>query len=149
MNAMERAASWLVNAVDEATQNEVRALMAENGSALQEAFYQDLEFGTGCLKVTPAHDVNDKTLGDKHNLEIIDIFNEDATLNSFGLHYEGKDRFVVRKEIETEFICEPTNNLPKFGNPKYGSTMIFPEYNACDFEKKLNKNKYFIRVYGI
>ena len=64
--------------------------------------YVDLEFGTGCLKVTPAHDVNDKTLGDKHQLEIIDIFNEDATLNSFGLHYEGKDRFVVRAEIEVE-----------------------------------------------
>lgn len=64
--------------------------------------YVDKEFGTGCLKVTPAHDVNDKTLGDKHGLEIIDIFNEDATLNSFGLHYEGKDRFVVRTEIEKE-----------------------------------------------
>ncbi|UUV21483.1 valine--tRNA ligase [Paenimyroides aestuarii] len=64
--------------------------------------YVDREFGTGCLKVTPAHDVNDKALGDKHGLEIIDIFNEDATLNSFGLHYEGKDRFEVRKEIEKE-----------------------------------------------
>ena len=64
--------------------------------------YVDMEFGTGCLKVTPAHDVNDKELGQKHNLEIIDIFNEDATLNSFGLHYEGKDRFVVRDEIAKE-----------------------------------------------
>ena len=64
--------------------------------------YVDMEFGTGCLKVTPAHDVNDKTLGDKHGLEIIDIFNEDATLNSFGLHYEGQDRFEVRKAIEKE-----------------------------------------------
>lgn len=64
--------------------------------------YVDVEFGTGCLKVTPAHDVNDKTLGDKHNLEIIDIFNEDASLNSYGLHYQGKDRFVVRAEIEVE-----------------------------------------------
>src|SRR5690606_1964608 len=43
--------------------------------------YVDIEFGTGCLKVTPAHDVNDKELGDKHNLQIIDIFNDDATLN--------------------------------------------------------------------
>jgi valyl-tRNA synthetase len=58
--------------------------------------YVDIEFGTGCLKVTPAHDMNDKALGEKHNLEIIDIFNEDATMNSFGLHYQGKDRFVVR-----------------------------------------------------
>ena len=64
--------------------------------------YVDLEFGTGCLKVTPAHDENDKNLGDKHQLEVIDIFNDDASLNSFGLHYEGKDRFVVRKEIAKE-----------------------------------------------
>ncbi|WP_026777405.1 valine--tRNA ligase [Polaribacter sp. Hel_I_88] len=64
--------------------------------------YVDLEFGTGCLKVTPAHDENDKNLGDKHNLEVIDIFNDDASLNSFGLHYQGKDRFVVRKEIAQE-----------------------------------------------
>ena len=64
--------------------------------------YVDLEFGTGCLKVTPAHDENDKNLGDKHKLEVIDIFNDDASLNSFGLHYKGKDRFVVRKEITKE-----------------------------------------------
>lgn len=64
--------------------------------------YVDVEFGTGCLKVTPAHDENDKVLGDKHNLEVIDIFNEDASLNSYGLHYEGKDRFEVRKEIVKE-----------------------------------------------
>lgn len=66
--------------------------------------YVDMEFGTGCLKVTPAHDVNDKMLGEKHNLEIIDIFNADATLNSFGLHYEGKDRFEVRNLIEKELL---------------------------------------------
>ena len=64
--------------------------------------YVDVEFGTGCLKVTPAHDPNDKVLGDKHQLEVIDIFNDDATLNSYGLHYAGKDRFVVRKEIVAE-----------------------------------------------
>ncbi|WP_339893812.1 valine--tRNA ligase [uncultured Algibacter sp.] len=64
--------------------------------------YVDVEFGTGCLKVTPAHDENDKNLGDKHKLDVVDIFNEDASLNSFGLHYEGKDRFVVRKEIVKE-----------------------------------------------
>ncbi len=73
--------------------------------------YVDMEFGTGCLKVTPAHDVNDKELGEKHNLEIIDIFNEDATLNSFGLHYAGKDRFVVRDEIAKEL--ETIGNLEK------------------------------------
>ena len=64
--------------------------------------YVAMDFGTGCLKVTPAHDENDKQLGEKHNLEIIDIFNPDASLNSFGLHYQGKDRFVVRKEIVRE-----------------------------------------------
>nr|WP_322625580.1 valine--tRNA ligase [uncultured Flavobacterium sp.] len=73
--------------------------------------YVDMEFGTGALKVTPAHDVNDKELGAKHNLEIIDIFNEDATLNSFGLHYAGKDRFVVRDEIAKEL--ETIGNLEK------------------------------------
>jgi len=64
--------------------------------------YVDIEFGTGCLKVTPAHDINDKELGEKHQLEVIDIFNEDASLNSNGLHYKGKDRFVVREEIISE-----------------------------------------------
>ncbi len=64
--------------------------------------YVDMEFGTGCLKVTPAHDENDKNLGDKHQLEIIDILNPNGTLNSFGLHFEGKDRFEVRKEIAEE-----------------------------------------------
>jgi valyl-tRNA synthetase len=64
--------------------------------------YVAMEFGTGCLKVTPAHDENDKVLGEKHSLEVIDIFNEDATLNAHGLHYAGKDRFVVRKEIVAE-----------------------------------------------
>src|SRR5699024_245572 len=53
--------------------------------------YVDLEFGTGCLKVTPAHDPNDKMLGDKHQLKSVDIFNDDATLNAEGLHYQGKD----------------------------------------------------------
>jgi len=66
--------------------------------------YVDIEFGTGCLKVTPAHDENDKVLGDKHNLEVIDIFNDDASLNSYGLHYQGKDRFVARKEIAKELV---------------------------------------------
>lgn len=64
--------------------------------------YVDIEFGTGCLKVTPAHDVNDKEIGDRHNLEIIDILNEDASLNSYGLHHEGKDRVVARKDIAKE-----------------------------------------------
>jgi valyl-tRNA synthetase len=61
-----------------------------------------MEFGTGCLKVTPAHDENDKALGDKHKLAFVDIFNPDGTLNAEGLHFEGKDRFEVRKLIVQE-----------------------------------------------
>ena len=73
--------------------------------------YVDMEFGTGCLKITPAHDPNDKVIGERHKLEVIDIFNDDATLNSHGLHYEGKDRFVCRKEIVKEL--EEIGNLVK------------------------------------
>ncbi len=61
--------------------------------------YVDLEFGTGCLKVTPAHDVNDYMLGEKHQLDSIDIFNDDATLNEHGGAYAGMDRFEVREQI--------------------------------------------------
>ena len=64
--------------------------------------YVDTEFGTGCLKITPAHDQNDKVIGERHGLAVIDILNDDATLNQHGLHYQGKDRFVVRKEISKE-----------------------------------------------
>lgn len=66
--------------------------------------YVDIEFGTGCLKVTPAHDVNDYMLGEKHNLQSIDIFNDDGTLSQAAGLYVGKDRFVVRKEIEHDLI---------------------------------------------
>jgi valyl-tRNA synthetase len=64
--------------------------------------YVDMEFGTGCLKVTPAHDENDKALGEKHKLAFVNIFNPDGTLNSEGLHFEGKDRFEVRKLVVQE-----------------------------------------------
>ena len=64
--------------------------------------YVDLEFGTGCLKVTPAHDVNDYMLGEKHQLKTIDIFNDDATLNEYGGRYAGMDRFAVREQIEKD-----------------------------------------------
>ena len=64
--------------------------------------YVDIEFGTGCLKVTPAHDLNDYNLGNKHKLEIIDIFDSKGRLNEHGLHYKNKDRFEVRKEIVEE-----------------------------------------------
>ena len=61
--------------------------------------YVEMDFGTGCLKVTPAHDVNDYMLGDRYNLPSIDIFNDDGTISERGGMYVGKDRFVVRKEI--------------------------------------------------
>ncbi|MDD4777010.1 MAG: valine--tRNA ligase [Fermentimonas sp.] len=64
--------------------------------------YVDIEFGTGCLKVTPAHDVNDYMLGEKYNLPSIDIFNPDGTLNENGGRYAGMDRFDVRKQIEKD-----------------------------------------------
>lgn len=61
--------------------------------------YVEMDFGTGCLKVTPAHDVNDYMLGEKYNLPIIDIFNDNGTISDAGGMYIGKDRFDVRKEI--------------------------------------------------
>ncbi|MDR1982066.1 MAG: valine--tRNA ligase [Tannerellaceae bacterium] len=67
--------------------------------------YVDMEFGTGCLKITPAHDINDYILGEKYHLETIDIFNDDGTLNAHGLQYEGKDRFAVRRQIEKDLAA--------------------------------------------
>ena len=61
--------------------------------------YVDIEFGTGCLKVTPAHDINDYNLGKTHNLETIDIFNPDGTISDAGMLYVGQDRMVVREQI--------------------------------------------------
>ncbi|MEQ8418459.1 MAG: valine--tRNA ligase [Arenibacter algicola] len=93
--------------------------------------YVDVEFGTGCLKVTPAHDVNDKALGEKHNLETIDIFNEDASLNSFGLHYEGRDRFEVRKAISKEleekgYLVKTEQHINKIGTSERTKAVIEP-----------------------
>ena len=64
--------------------------------------YVDIEFGTGALKVTPAHDVNDYMLGEKFNLEVIDIFNDNGTINEKGVLYVGQDRFDVRKQIAAD-----------------------------------------------
>jgi len=102
--------------------------------------YVDLEFGTGCLKVTPAHDQNDKMLGDKHQLKIVDIFNEDATLNAEGLHYEGKDRFVVRKEFAKEleekgFLVKVENHLNKVGTSERTKAVIEPRLSDQWFLK--------------
>ena len=61
--------------------------------------YVDMEFGTGALKVTPAHDVNDYEIGNRHNLAVIDVFNEDGTMSADATIYLGEDRFVVRKKF--------------------------------------------------
>jgi len=102
--------------------------------------YVDLEFGTGCLKVTPAHDENDKMLGDKHKLEIIDILNDDATLNEHGLHYQGKDRFVVRKEIVAElkelgFLDKVEQHTNKIGTSERTGAVIEPKLSDQWFLK--------------
>jgi len=102
--------------------------------------YVDIEFGTGCLKVTPAHDENDKVLGDKHNLEVIDIFNDDASLNSFGLHYQGKDRFVVRKEVTKElsakgFLVKTEVHTNKVGTSERTKAVIEPRLSDQWFLK--------------
>jgi valyl-tRNA synthetase len=102
--------------------------------------YVDVEFGTGCLKVTPAHDENDKMLGDKHKLEVIDIFNDDASLNSFGLHYQGKDRFVVRKEVTKELeelgaLIKTEQHLNKVGVSERTKAVIEPRLSDQWFLK--------------
>ena len=102
--------------------------------------YVDVEFGTGCLKVTPAHDVNDKVLGDKHQLEVIDIFNEDASLNSYGLHYQGKDRFVVREEICKELsdlgcLIKVETHIHKVGTSERTKAVIEPRLSDQWFLK--------------
>jgi len=102
--------------------------------------YVDIEFGTGCLKVTPAHDVNDYELGKKHDLEIIDAINDDATLNQYALHYAGKDRFKVRKEIEIELdskgLLEKVENYTnKVGTSERTGAVIEPKLSVQWFLK--------------
>lgn len=93
--------------------------------------YVDMEFGTGCLKVTPAHDTNDWALGEKHNLETVDIFNADATLNAFGMHYQGQDRFEARKGIAHEleekgYLKKTEPYLTKVGTSERTNAVIEP-----------------------
>ncbi|GGG30563.1 valine--tRNA ligase [Dokdonia pacifica] len=102
--------------------------------------YVDIEFGTGCLKVTPAHDENDKVLGDKHSLEVIDIFHEDASLNSFGLHYEGQDRFECRKNIKKELeekghLVKTETHTNKVGTSERTKAVIEPRLSDQWFLK--------------
>ncbi len=102
--------------------------------------YVDIEFGTGCLKVTPAHDINDKAIGETHSLEVVDIFNDDATLNSYGLHYEGQDRFVARKAIKKELeekghLLKTENYLTKVGTSERTKAVIEPRLSDQWFLK--------------
>ena len=102
--------------------------------------YVDVEFGTGCLKVTPAHDENDKVLGDKHNLEVLDIFNDDASLNSFGLHFEGQDRFVARKAVAKELedsgvLVKTETHINKVGTSERTKAVIEPRLSDQWFLK--------------
>ena len=103
--------------------------------------YVDIDFGTGCLKVTPAHDFNDNILGEKYNLEIIDIFNPDGTLNQNGLHYVGQDRFVVRKKI--------VNELKEKGllirEEKYKHNVAISERTKVVIEPRLSK-QWFLKM---
>ncbi len=94
--------------------------------------YVDVEFGTGCLKVTPAHDTNDYELGKKHNLETLDIFNDNGTLNELGLHYAGQDRFEVRKAIEKElydkgYLVKTEDHINKIGFSERTDAVIEPK----------------------
>lgn len=118
--------------------------------------YVDMEFGTGCLKITPAHDANDKEIGERHQLEIIDILNDDGTLNKHGLHYDGQDRFVVRKAIakeleEKDYLVKTEDYMNKVGTSERTGAVIEPrvsvqwflamkELSAPALENVINKN---------
>ncbi|MEJ6777008.1 MAG: valine--tRNA ligase [Crocinitomicaceae bacterium] len=108
--------------------------------------YVDMEFGTGCLKVTPAHDTNDYDLGKKYNLETIDILNDNGTLNANGLYYEGQDRFDVRKSIEKElykkgYLIKTEDHINKVGYSERTNAIIEPRLSLQWFVdmKKLSK----------
>ena len=110
--------------------------------------YIDIEFGTGCLKVTPAHDINDYELGIKHGLEIIDILNEDGTLNKNAILYVGKDRFAARKEVVHDI--EAIGQLEKVeqiknavGHSERTDAVVEPRISTqwfVDMKKFLDKN---------
>ena len=108
--------------------------------------YVDSEFGTGCLKVTPAHSENDKMIGDKHKLEIVDVLNDDGTLNEFGLHYQGLDRFVVRSKISEELkkisaLIKVEPYLTKIGKSERTKCVIEPRLSEQWFLKMKNISK--------
>ncbi len=93
--------------------------------------YVDMEFGTGCLKITPAHDVNDYDMGKRHDLETIDILNADGSMNEKGLHYEGMDRFEARKKIAKEleakgYMVKVEDHINKLGFSERTDAVIEP-----------------------
>ncbi len=103
--------------------------------------YVDIEFGTGCLKITPAHDVNDYILGEKYNLEIIDIFNDNGTLNEHGLQYADMDRFDVRKQIVKDL--EEAGLMEKI--EPYTNKVGFSERTDVPIEPKLSM-QWFLKM---
>jgi valyl-tRNA synthetase len=96
--------------------------------------YVDMEFGTGCLKVTPAHDLNDYELGVKHNLPVVDILNDDGTLNEKAQILVGEDRFIARKKIAK--LLEEAGALEK--TEDYKSQIGFSERTDAVIEPKLS-----------
>ncbi|MFA6819456.1 MAG: valine--tRNA ligase [Bacteroidaceae bacterium] len=103
--------------------------------------YVDIEFGTGCLKVTPAHDVNDYMLGEKYNLPSIDIFNDDGTLSKNAGLYVGMDRFEVRKQIEEDL----TNAGLMEKTEAYTNNVGFSERTNVPIEPKLSM-QWFLKM---
>ncbi|MBO5988342.1 MAG: valine--tRNA ligase [Paludibacteraceae bacterium] len=102
--------------------------------------YVDVEFGTGCLKVTPAHDVNDYMLGEKYNLQTIDIFNDNGTISEAAGMYDGMDRFDVRKQIEKDLeaagLLEKTEAYTnKVGHSERTNVVIEPKLSMQWFLK--------------
>jgi valyl-tRNA synthetase len=103
--------------------------------------YVDMEFGTGCLKITPAHDINDYEIGLRHNLPSIDIFNDDGTLSEKAELFIGKDRFAVRDEIIPEL--EKAGNLAKIED--YTNKVGFSERTHVPIEPKLSA-QWFLKM---
>ena len=101
--------------------------------------YVDMEFGTGALKITPAHDINDYKLGDKHGLETIDILNDDGTLSEAATLYIGKDRFEVREEIALDLKAK--GYLVK--TEEYRNKVGFSERTDAVIEPKLSMQWFF------
>ena len=103
--------------------------------------YVDTEFGTGALKITPAHDIHDYEIGQKHNLEEINIFNDNGTISENGQLYIGKDRFDVRKEIIPDL--EKAGNLVKIED--YVNKVGFSERTDSVIEPKLSM-QWFLKM---